>query len=486
MLRRRSHAIQTLAAVAAGVIAGLVAAGSAGAQTPAKADHTKFPTLQGPFATGPDVTKACLTCHTDSAKQVQRSLHWTWDYTNPITGQKLGKRNVINNFCGSLATNEPRCTSCHVGFGWKDAKFDFTQETNVDCVICHEQTGTYRKFPTDAGHPNYEPKKFGGRDFPVADLAKVAQSVALPGRRNCGACHFFSGGGDAVKHGDLDSSLTNPDRNLDVHMAKEGLNFACSTCHETKQHITSGSRFTTKAAYNAAEPTGANCGTCHGTTPHKSPQAATLDKHATRVACQTCHIPEFARVKATKTLWDWSTAGQLKDSKPFVVKDEKGNDIFDSLKGTFEWEANVRPTYMWFNGEIKYTLQDQKIDDTKVVPINVIGGSATDGKSRIWPFKIMRGRQPYDTVNKTLLLNHVFGKDDSAFWGNFNWEKSLAFAMKDAGLPYSGKFAFVDSTYAWPITHMVAPKERALSCNECHTPNGRMKDVPGLRMPTFN
>ena len=58
------------------------------------ADHSKFEQLQGPFASGPDVTKACLGCHTEAAKQVHKSIHWTWEYTNPATGQLLGKKHV--------------------------------------------------------------------------------------------------------------------------------------------------------------------------------------------------------------------------------------------------------------------------------------------------------------------------------------------------------------------------------------------------------
>ena len=31
----------------------------------------------------------------------------------------------------------------------------------------------------------------------------------------------------------------------------------------------------------------------------------------------------------------------------------------------------------------------------------------------IWPIKVFRGKQPYDTVSKTLLVPHTFGEDDS-------------------------------------------------------------------------
>ena len=118
------------------------------------ADHSKFEALKGPFANGPALTKACLGCHTEAATQVQQSIHWTWEYHHPVTGQILGKKRVINSFCGNVPSNEPRCTSCHAGYGWTDEKtFDFKAQANVDCVVCHDKTGTYQKWPTKAGHP---------------------------------------------------------------------------------------------------------------------------------------------------------------------------------------------------------------------------------------------------------------------------------------------------------------------------------------------
>ncbi|NOQ90536.1 MAG: cytochrome C, partial [Gammaproteobacteria bacterium] len=35
----------------------------------------------------------------------------------------------------------------------------------------------------------------------------------------------------------------------------------------------------------------------------------------------------------------------------------------------------------------------------------------------------------------------------------------------------------------WPITHMVAPKEDALTCDECHVKEGRLKDLEGFYLP---
>ena len=457
------------------------------------ADHSSFEALKGPFKSGPEVTKACLSCHNLAAHQVMDSLHWKLDTVSPTTGKRLGKMHAVNNFCGSPISNEPRCTSCHIGYGWKDKHFDASKEENVDCLACHDTTGTYKKVATDAGHPLYEPREIppgSGKIVQPPDLTKIAKHVGKPGRENCGSCHFYGGGGDAVKHGDLDSSMGKPKKVLDVHMGTDGQNMVCADCHTFNNHQPSGSRYTTRAT----DPHGidlpkddhdrATCQSCHGQVPHKK---AKLNDHTDRVACQTCHIPEFARGGiATKTWWDWSTAGKRgPDGKPLFIKDEKGRLTYSAEKGDFEYGENVRPTYKWYNGIVRHMNFDDKIDDSKVLEVNPVEGAANDPKARIWPFKVMRGKQPYDTVNKTLIVNHVFGNDDTSLWSNFDYTKSIPAGMSYAGLPYSGKFGFIETEMNWFITHMVAPKENAVPCGDCHTksPEGRLAGLKDFYLP---
>lgn len=462
------------------------------------ADHSKFKELQQDFKTGPEVTLACLACHTEAAKQVHRSKHWTWEFLNPRTGQLLGKRHIINNFCTSISSNQEFCSACHIGYGWKDNSFDFDLDENIDCLVCHESTGTYRKLPGLAGHPAYRDTEFpphSGRIVKAVDLRAVAQSVGKSGRKNCGACHFYSGGGDAVKHGDLDSTLINAGRYLDIHMDKDGLNFSCGECHKTIGHDVPGSRYapTAKEEGNQAHIRGkddknpATCQACHSNAPHKS--SSRLNTHAEKIACQTCHIPEFARGQPTKMMWDWSTAGRLdQDGKPYVLKDSAGNPAYDSKKGDFKYESNVIPTYIWFNGTVDYTLRDTKLDPTQLVRINRFEGSPTDGKSKIWPVKIFTGKQPYDKATQQLLIPHTYGVqgDKNAFWQVFDWNKSLEAGLKSVNENFSGDYGFVSTEMVWPITHMVAPKADALKCNQCHAPAGgvgRLDEVPGVYMP---
>ncbi len=470
------------------------------------ADHSRFKQLQGPFKTGEEVTEACLSCHTEAAKQVMATRHWTWDYVNPATGQRLGKMTMLNSFCIGNRSNEAFCTSCHAGYGWKDDKFDFTSERNVDCLVCHDTTGTYKKPAGLAGHPAYQRTEYppkSGKFIEPVDLVAVAKHVGKSRRENCGACHYNGGGGDGVKHGDLDSSLNKAGRNLDVHMAKDGLNFTCATCHKTEGHKVAGSR----VAPTASDPHGpmvrgkqedrnpATCQACHGDQPHKGTTAGGLlgavskgdhlNAHTRTLACQTCHIPEFARGGVpTKMTWDWSTAGQLTpEGKPFQKKDEHGHVIYDSKKGDFTLGENVVPEYVWFNGKVTYTLQSDRIDPTKVVPMNTFHGEPGAPDSRIWPVKRFQGKQPYDLEHLTLLVPHTATPDDTAFWYNFDWAKALAAGAAATGQPYSGKFGFVAAEMLWPITHMVAPKEQALDCAACHAAEGRMAGVPGVWLP---
>ena len=62
----------------------------------------------------------------------------------------------------------------------------------------------------------------------------------------------------------------------------------------------------------------------------------------------------------------------------------------------------------------------------------------------------------------------------------------MEWGMKAAGVEYSGKMDFVETEMSWPITHMVAPKEDALQCHQCHKENGRLQNVKGIYMPGVN
>ncbi|MCD6333661.1 MAG: hypothetical protein J7L89_10365 [Bacteroidales bacterium] len=78
---------------------------------------------------------------------------------------------------------------CHAGYGYGDKNFDFHRPTHIDCLVCHDQTGSYKKLK-----PGPEPLTGSGYPQPSVDLTRVAQHVGLPQKSNCGACHFTGGG----------------------------------------------------------------------------------------------------------------------------------------------------------------------------------------------------------------------------------------------------------------------------------------------------
>jgi octaheme c-type cytochrome (tetrathionate reductase family) len=457
-----------------------LAAASALAEAPVErestADHSKFEQLKVKFQSGPEVTRACLDCHTNAAKQIHQTTHWTWEHKNEATGQLLGKQHVLNNFCIAAKPNIASCTKCHIGYGWKDDSFDFSNEEAVDCLVCHDTTGLY----------NREKLLKPGKRRPK--LEKYAQKVGRTSRRSCGTCHFAGGGAKAVKHGDIDPTLENPDYFVDVHMDNEGLNFSCSVCHVTDQHELEGSRYEPTAAdegsvrvpgREGAERTA--CRACHGGEPHTA--NGKLDEHTDKIACQTCHVPAFSRGDyGTKTWWDWSTAGKMDDDgKPMHTEDAAGAEIYNSKKGDFTWEKHATPEYRWFNGTVLYTMLGDEIDPTGIVPINQLLGEPGEEGTRIWPMKIMRGKQPYDKINNTLVA--PLTTTDKGYWETFNWDQAIRLGMESVDQPFSGEYGFVETEMAWPMTHMVAPASEALACAECHDREGVLAGVEGIYIP---
>ncbi|MGS0681856.1 tetrathionate reductase family octaheme c-type cytochrome [Shewanella sp. 125m-7] len=419
-------------------------------------DHSEF--IQGPFATGSDVTTQCIECHEDHAADFMKSSHWTWELEQSLPGRsvKRGKKNTINNFCVAISSNEPRCTSCHAGYGWKDNNFDFTDMTKVDCLICHDTTGTYVKDPAGAGEVS---KK--------VNLERVAQNVGTPVRDNCGTCHFYGGGGDGVKHGDLDSSMSYPDKRTDVHMDTDGNDFQCQDCHATLNHQITGNAMGVSPGGN--NPIG--CVNCHESAPHENSK---LNEHSQAVACQTCHIPEFAKNEPTKMSWDWSTAGSDREQ----TRDEYGKHNYMKKKGDFVWAKNVIPQYAWYNGKADAYMAGDKIQPNAVTKLTHPLGNIKDPKAKIAPFKVHTGKQIYDKKLNIFITPKVFGKD--GYWKTFDWDKAAQLGMAqnqtmaEKGLKYSGEYDFAATEMWWPINHMVSPKEDALKCKDCHSKQGRL------------
>ena len=87
------------------------------------------------------------------------------------------------------------------------------------------------------------------------------------------------------------------------------------------------------------------------------------------------------------------------------------------------------------------------------------------------------GYQPYDAGNQTLAVPHLFPSgptDMDAYWKGYNWTNAVAAGMAAAGRPFSGELGWIETEMYWIQNHMVAPKEQALTCTDCHLPSGRL------------
>jgi octaheme c-type cytochrome (tetrathionate reductase family) len=428
-------------------------------------------------------TQSCLNCHGLMGQDMLTRAHFTWQgVASNITGfesARHGKNDLLNNFCIAVPTNEGRCAECHAGYGYVDKNFDFGDMKNVDCLVCHDQSGTYVKGLTTGGQPDES-----------VDLGVVARSVAknggVPTIANCIGCHAKAGGGDNVKHGDLALSLVNTTREFDVHMGTDGANLDCVACHGVKKdsteklvdHGIGGMPY-----HSVDEGVLKTCVDCHGdaASVHVGTSVQPIINNHQQLACQVCHIPTFARNTPTKTEWYWAEAGDLEKGVVFDPSFDYGDNgvpIYDPKKGRFVWQSNVRPTLRYFDGKWdRFIINANDTFTETPVPLGEPSADYNTVGAMIYPFKKMIGNQPADLNNNTVLVPHLFGSKGgpNPYWAKYDWNLALQDGAAYTGQTYSGAYQFVDTVMYLTVNHEVAPKEQAYgmdgACGDCHGGN---------------
>jgi hypothetical protein len=201
--------------------------------------------------------------------------------------------------------------------------------------------------------------------------------------------------------------------------------------------------------------------------------------------------------------WDWSTAGNrtIGDNgvESGVVVDDEGNEhevhTYNAKKGHFVWEMNVRPSYAWYDHNVDRltpaTPFTAGLGDSEADPVLLARPSATkaDGGAKIYPFKVMRGKQPAHGDDNYMIIPKVFGSQ--GFWGSVpaaadyseelvhdNWTRALNLGRAAAGGPDGTSatigdddWKFVHTAMYLAINHEIAPRTEALGCNDCHFGN---------------
>jgi len=419
----------------------------AGCHHPNTPDHHDLVAV-APSAGARDVTAECLRCHADVGRDVLKSAHWRWTGHSPgifggERGGDLGPSTLVNNYLIGVAPNLEYCATCHIGVGGLTDAVHVGPEA-VDCLVCHDTTGTYRKQIGGGGAPD-----------PSVDLVAVARSVGRPSRATCGTCHFFADGGPNVKHGDLEPPLADPPAELDVHMGRHDMR--CQDCHTTEAHRIAGMSASAPAVEGRV-----TCQRCHGKTPHGIAGSLSrhLDRHVSAVACEVCHVPSIAGGMPTRVSIDYERAERYGP----VPAGPYGTPVWPEQSGVERWEANLVPRYRWHDGSRQAYAVDDRIDPRGPVSLNEPLGQRRDPRARIQAFKLHRAVQPYDVDRRVLVLPQLWG----GFWTHFDLSRAISDGMRTAGLEYSGKYGFAETLMYTGVHHEVVPSAASLGCRDCH------------------
>lgn len=406
-------------------------------------------------------TSTCLKCHQTEGEEVFSSVHYQWLGETPYmtSGPEIqGKLDIgVNSYCINTTGNWNGCGACHTGLGDRPSPIMSTNQLeNIDCLICHQD--------------QYKRKKVDGKFIPDTDamlvsMKEAAQTVHLPTRQGCLQCHATGGGGDNFKRGDMALAHgATSDSSYDVHMASTGANLTCQSCHTTEQHRMAGRGSDLRTTDLDVAMT---CISCHEnkSTPqgHSTPA---VGNHVARVACQSCHIPLYAKnasdtaaTEMTETHRDW----QLPHLTASGV-----------IHPTPTMEGNLIPRYRWWNGtSSSYLLYDQANIDppTGNIPTSRPIGSITDGK--IYPFKYKTAYQPLNSDT-----NQLIALDTSVYFASGDYDAAIQSGLINMGADVASTVTWTTTDTFQLITHEVAPSNDALSCGNCHG-NGSRMDLTG-------
>ncbi|MFH0994517.1 MAG: BACON domain-containing carbohydrate-binding protein, partial [Pseudomonadota bacterium] len=402
-------------------------------------------------------SQSCQSCHYSEALEMHGSSHYQWQgkalYT--VNGPDIqGKLNTaLNSYCISILGNWNACGSCHVGLGAKpEATATPSQLQNIDCLICHQK--------------DYKRKKVNGVFVPdtvnmAVTMDQAVQTVHKPVRSNCVQCHAKGGGGDNNKRGDMTlAHATTTDRDFDVHMSSTGANLTCQQCHTTLNHRIAG-RGSDLRQTDLDVQVNCSTATCHTNKTTSSGHAtADVNRHVSRIACQTCHIKTYARnavdTAATETTeayrdWtipEWSTA--LSRWEPTITR---GGDL--------------KPEYAFWNGTSwNYSLNETIRYEaaTGTFPTSRPEGGINESGSMLYPFKYKKALQPLaDSLGVLVAL------DTSVYFSSGNYDAAVKAGLTNMGYPSTTLYSNVETDTYQLITHEVMPKGNALTCTQCHT-----------------
>lgn len=407
-------------------------------------------------------TATCLKCHQTQGEEVFYSTHYQWLGETPYmtSGPDIqGKLDMgVNSYCINTTGNWNGCGSCHTGLGARpETTISPDQLENVDCLICHQD--------------EYKRKKVDGFFIPDTEAMSIsmklaAQTVHLPTRTGCLQCHAKGGGGDNLKRGDMALAHGNTaDENFDVHMATSEGNLTCQSCHTTENHRMAGRGSDLRPTDLDVEMT---CYSCHENKDKLSGHSnRNIGRHIARVACQTCHIPTYAKNaddttanEETEIHRDWQTPK---------------NTTTAPIHPQSTMAGYLTPRYRWWNGlSSSYLLFDQiPTPLPETISTSAPIGDVNSSDSKLYPFKYKTAYQPLDDS-----LNQLIALDTSVYFATGSYIDATRAGLVNMGRDASTSVKWVTTDTYQLITHEVEPANKALTCNDCHN-NTSIMDLTG-------
>jgi hypothetical protein len=328
----------------------------------------------------------------------------------------------------------------------------------------------------------------------------AAQTVHATTRAACLNCHAGAAGSDGAKRGDLFRALANDaPPELDYHMSPQGANQTCSDCHNAGGHRLRGRGLDLRPS---DVPERFTCAHCHTDQPHKDYSAADgskRDTHATKVACQTCHIPRYGKAAVgTEVARDWQdphpSAKACAGRGGWLPREDKDHDLV--------------PSYVWFDGQSAVYYLGAALSELPTIPLapkiaaSFVGDFKTGQKAYVMaaPTAIIgedgqlnRHRGAQSPEAKIYPMKEHWGKlatDGEVLIGHSTFEffrtgsfcRAVATGLgsnPDAecpegvpGMELPAGIEVVAVHTFQTINHGVEPKGRALGCGACHASEG--------------
>ena len=385
--------------------------------------------MNGSFTTAIEVNGQCVGCHEVQAADLYKSVHWTWTRARKIGNTTVPSRKMtdLSRFGIAAAVNPGPCRRCHIST--QPASPSTADETSsvIDCLICHDTTGTYRP-----GGPN-------------TDLKNIARTVGTPSPRNCRTCH-------QRQCGLAPQAERLPPR--DVHIERYG--FTCQQCHPGDGHH--NLRRTPGSATASAEKQG--CASCHTQAPHS---LSRLNQHALLIGCRSCHIPEYGTSGPIIVSWNWLLSGNSTSTY------QQHNSLLAD-RGIFLGQR-VIPQYFWDNGSDIIHTRGTKIHPEQTTLLQ--GPGPRTPASKIMPFSVQYGTQLYDKKYR-YLISPKLPRNRAPFFNDTDWNQIISKGMNKIRLPYSGQYGFTTTVSLHRVNHGVVPGNQALDCMDCHGSTTRL------------